>query len=212
MAAAVPGRPQGRPLAMDIQIVTELEPEERVAVARVLFDAFRHKYATLIGDQDTAVAVVCHSCTHAAGLYARVGGSIVGVVGLRSAESAFWTPRLSVLRRYLWFGRALVVYVALKVETARRVKREEIRVETLAVRADLRGQGIGSALLAAVEGRARASGGRRLSLDVVDTNPHARRLYERLGFRAVKTTWYGPLTRRAGFSASTRMRKAVTPA
>ena len=194
---------------MDIRIVTELEPEEREAVARVLFEAFHRKYATLIGDRDTAVAVMRRSCTYAAGLYARVEGSIVGVVGLRTADRAFWTPRLSVLRRYLRLGRALMVYVVLRVETARRVNRDEIHVQALAVDADLRGQGIGSALLAAVEGRARASGIRRLSLDVVDTNPHARRLYERLGFQAVKTTWYGPLTRRAGFSASTRMRKAV---
>ena len=47
---------------------------------------------------------------------------------------------------------------------------------------DHRGTGVAQALVEAVVGWARADGGERLLLAVVDTNEVARRLYERLGF------------------------------
>ncbi|MCV2869542.1 GNAT family N-acetyltransferase [Defluviimonas sp. WL0002] len=47
----------------------------------------------------------------------------------------------------------------------------------------MRGQGVGSALLAHAEGVARRAGLRAVSLIVFSGNPGARRLYERAGFR-----------------------------
>ena len=48
-----------------------------------------------------------------------------------------------------------------------------------------------------------------MRLDVVDTNPRARQLYERKGFVAVSSNTY-PLTQRFfGFSGSTTMMKTV---
>lgn len=53
----------------------------------------------------------------------------------------------------------------------------------LAVAPDARDRGVASALLAAAEKHARASGARKLSLRVLSTNETALRLYERCGFR-----------------------------
>ena len=58
----------------------------------------------------------------------------------------------------------------------------------LAVNDGLRGHGVGSALLADTERRARAAGCRRLVLDVADDNPDARRLYERRGMTREATS------------------------
>ena len=54
----------------------------------------------------------------------------------------------------------------------------------LAVRAELRGRGLGTRLLGALRERAAAAGIRQLSLSVELENP-ALRLYERCGFRRV---------------------------
>ncbi|WP_164851409.1 GNAT family N-acetyltransferase [Larkinella soli] len=54
------------------------------------------------------------------------------------------------------------------------------------VRPDLRGRGVGSALLKNQMARARSAGFRRCALDVAATNPRAEALYERLGFRFVR--------------------------
>jgi ribosomal protein S18 acetylase RimI-like enzyme len=53
---------------------------------------------------------------------------------------------------------------------------------------DWRGRGLGAALIAATKARARAAGAQGVELHVAPNNPGARRLYERLGFRAVGTT------------------------
>ncbi|GAA4894252.1 acetyltransferase (GNAT) family protein [Stackebrandtia albiflava] len=47
----------------------------------------------------------------------------------------------------------------------------------------LRGRGIGTALVAACEQRARAAGADRIGLGVADANPRAAALYHRLGYR-----------------------------
>lgn len=58
-------------------------------------------------------------------------------------------------------------------------------VQFLAVLPPFRCQGLGSALLAWVEAQARAEGERNLWIAASEINAHARRLYERLGFREV---------------------------
>jgi len=55
-------------------------------------------------------------------------------------------------------------------------------VHDLAVLPTARGQGIGRALLAAVEERARERGCGKLTLEVLDDNHRARTLYASFGF------------------------------
>ncbi|MFQ5634914.1 MAG: GNAT family N-acetyltransferase, partial [Gammaproteobacteria bacterium] len=55
-------------------------------------------------------------------------------------------------------------------------------IHDLAVLPGQRGRGIGKALLAAVEARARDGGCCKLTLEVLDDNLGARRLYASLGF------------------------------
>jgi ribosomal protein S18 acetylase RimI-like enzyme len=54
----------------------------------------------------------------------------------------------------------------------------------LYVHSDVRGRGVGRELIATTADRVRQRGATHLSLDVALTNDSARRLYERLGFRA----------------------------
>ena len=58
-----------------------------------------------------------------------------------------------------------------------------LNIHDLAVLPDCRGQGIGSALLQAVAQRARNLGCCKVTLEVIESNAGARRLYERQGFR-----------------------------
>ena len=52
----------------------------------------------------------------------------------------------------------------------------------LAVLPEARGAGVGQALLGALETRARAQGACKLTLEVLENNARARRLYEHVGF------------------------------
>lgn len=63
--------------------------------------------------------------------------------------------------------------------------KDDLSIEHLGVMEDMRGKGIGSALLANQIEMARSKGIRRCILDVAATNPRAQALYERLGYRVV---------------------------
>jgi ribosomal protein S18 acetylase RimI-like enzyme len=58
-------------------------------------------------------------------------------------------------------------------------------LEAAAVARPLQGQGIGTSLVNAAEALAAERGYRTVELGVEDSNPKARRLYERLGYRSV---------------------------
>jgi ribosomal protein S18 acetylase RimI-like enzyme len=79
--------------------------------------------------------------------------------------------------------RAALVWVAGFPTTAWLTKREpgDWYLQSLAVDADMRGTGVGSALFADAVARARAAGARRMVLDVRVGNDRAKRLYGHLG-------------------------------
>ncbi|MCB1140374.1 MAG: GNAT family N-acetyltransferase [Leptospiraceae bacterium] len=74
------------------------------------------------------------------------------------------------------------------------------------------GQGIGHALLTRPEEHGIALGKSRLTLQVVDTNPRAKKLYETLGFRTTGTYNTYPMGRLVGwrFNKVDFMEKTLT--
>ncbi|WP_347311482.1 GNAT family N-acetyltransferase [Defluviimonas sp. SAOS-178_SWC] len=71
----------------------------------------------------------------------------------------------------------LTLISGLSLRASRRAQVESVRVAT-----DMRGQGIGEAMFADAEARARAAGCRLMQLTMNATRRDARRFYERLGF------------------------------
>ena len=133
------------------------------------------------------------------------GGRLVGLCGLswRGGRPCLHTPLGALARECGWL-RALPRWVGLRLGH-RAVPRQALLVDQLAVAAKARGRGIGTALLAAAAALARQQGRARLLLDVVDTNPRARALYERLGYVALQTLRAPFLRRWLGFGAVTVM-------
>jgi len=65
-------------------------------------------------------------------------------------------------------------------------EKDAVFIQKLGVSEDMRGRGIGTALLSRQINIARVNGFRRCVLDVAVTNQRAQLLYERLGFRVVE--------------------------
>jgi ribosomal protein S18 acetylase RimI-like enzyme len=84
---------------------------------------------------------------------------------------------------------------------------EEWYVSNVAVRPELRGQGIGRALLMNAEERARRCGATAIALDVETDNPSAARLYRELGYSTVSAT--APFSLDGREFAFFRMRKRL---
>ncbi|HVZ19605.1 MAG TPA: ribosomal protein S18-alanine N-acetyltransferase [Vicinamibacterales bacterium] len=64
---------------------------------------------------------------------------------------------------------------------------DEIHINNVAILPELRGRGIGTALMARVMEEARRLGAKRATLEVRASNAGARKLYERLGFSVAAT-------------------------
>ena len=112
-------------------------------------------------------------------------------------------------RQYGWL-RGLFKVLFLYFYFAERPSKGELTIESIVVRPAMRGKGFGTRLLEAVFDFALAKGFGSVRLQVVDTNPDARRLYERMGFVATKTRRHPYLRRMMGFSAVTTMVKELS--
>ena len=87
---------------------------------------------------------------------------------------------------------------------------EEYYIEHLAVLPERRGQGIGRQLMEFAESNARASGLKRLALDVETENEVARRFYDESGFHQAKMITNPKYCKQFNFQGSIRMVKAIT--
>ena len=85
-----------------------------------------------------------------------------------------------------------------------------MRIECLAVAPEARGKGVGTQLLAAVYASAKKHGFEKVRLEVVDTNPEARRLYVREGFTCVRTDHLPIMHIFAGYAAQDVMIKQLS--
>lgn len=135
-------------------------------------------------------------------------GQLLGIVGFKSKEGSFsdggFGPMFKV---YGFFGG---LWRALALSTLERsIGPGILLIDGIFVAADRRGEGIGGALLEAIIKEAQRRDMREIWLDVVDTNPRARALYERAGFVAKETEGTGPLAGLFGFKSGTKMTKSV---
>jgi GNAT superfamily N-acetyltransferase len=123
---------------------------------------------------------------------------VEGAWPVRSEEAA-WSHRRGQYLQWLGEGSARMLvavpgderaqplgYAVLSVKPSMAswdVGAEVGELETLAVAADARGEGIGTLLIEACRKRLRAEGVTYWAVGVVETNEGATRLYERAGFR-----------------------------
>ncbi|MGE5574285.1 MAG: GNAT family N-acetyltransferase [Bacillota bacterium] len=139
------------------------------------------------------------------------------VVGLLLGYESRWIRRLNfnmALQAPFVYGLRWAVRLALHsgslVFAIPRPGPGEFYIEHVAVLPAWRGQGIGTQLIAAAEAQAASIGLARCSLDVEMSNTDARRLYERLGYRHVRTCVLRGEARQYGIEGLHRMVKALS--
>lgn len=143
-------------------------------------------------------------------LYAVSEGSVLGILGFQYRRKKFINLNLGTLKdEFGLFGGAVRKLSGSVFKDLHPLKGDELRVQVISVSEGARGRGVGHQLLEALfaYGRARQCTGVRL--EVVNTNPHAKKLYETMGFKTCGFLPYGPIAAKAGFSSQYRMKKAL---
>ena len=188
---------------------TGIPEKYRVAAVDLYDEAFGEKLSLAVRNREDRKKLFTRglALNYAIGAVSQNG--LLGIAGFHAAEGSL-TGAISYrdLVSQLGFfkgNRAAVVFSLYE----RKPKPGELVMDGIAVRSDARGMGVGSTLLDEIRKYAIQHGYNRVRLDVIDTNPKAQKLYERLGFKAVKTESFPYLKSFLGFGGVTTMELSV---
>jgi len=192
----------------ELKIIHGLPERHRGQVAEIYYEAFCQKLEPILASQAHGTVILERSFDPEFAIVALRGAQFAGLAGVQHGGGHFLSPQMSTFVREFGWWRGLF-RLALFVALDSHYDADELLIDGIVVHPAMRGQGVGTRLLQAACDRAREKGLRSVRLEVVDTNPRARRLYERLGFVPIKTQKYRFLRNALGFSAVTAMIKEV---
>jgi ribosomal protein S18 acetylase RimI-like enzyme len=185
-------------------------PESMRKDAAVLYDeAIGEKFSRVISSkplrQKLLTGVLDLSCAFAAIDEDR----LVGVAGYKTHEGSF-TGGLTVKQLFKELGVWQAIWAIMIFSLYERtIKPGELLMDGIVVCRSDRGRGIGGKLLERLCLFAKEHHYQYVRLDVIDTNPGAKRMYLRHGFEPVKTERFEFLRGFLGFGASTTLLRKV---
>lgn len=192
-----------------IECVTGIPERFRDAAVTLYDDAFASKLGLAVKNTEHRRSLFRAGFALEFGIAAIADDQLVGIAGFQTAEGSL-TGGISyadLVKRLGFFkgSRAALLFILYE----RRPEPGELVMDGIAVHPDARGQGVGSTLLTEIRQYASRYDYERIRLDVVDTNPRAKKLYERIGFRVTKTEQFPLLGRFLGFKQVSTMGMAV---
>lgn len=177
--------------------------------ARLYWEAFQGKLGFVMGPKAKGLKFVRRvlRADHAICAYDD-NGQLLGVAGFKTIKGALVGGDFADLHATYGFLSALWRALLLHM-LERDTENDRFLMDGIFVTQSARGQGVGTALLDAITKTAKDRGYTEVRLDVINTNPRARALYERQGFKAIKTQSLGPLKHIFGFASATTMVRPV---
>lgn len=194
-----------------VQISIGLDDAHRDTAAAIFYAAFEQKLAPIFRDETRARQVFARSFNGDYALVATVDGQLAGIAGFKDAHGDMLNLQSQIMTdTFGFFGgwRRLLLMAIFE----RKLEPGILLMDTISVAPEMRGRGVGTKLLDAVINLARERGYTQVRLDVVDTNPRARKLYERKGFVAMTTESYPFTNWFFGFSGATTMYRTIESA
>jgi len=177
---------------------------QSATVARLYYQAFQQKLAPIFRDDDKALALLTCAMNPDYAYVAMYDGNVVGVAGFKDSKGNLVDAKAEHFTdNFGFFGGWWRIFALMILD--RELEDGILLMDGLAVDASMRGQGLGTKLLDAIIAHGKDNQYNSIRLDVVDTNPRAKQLYERKGFVATKTESYPFFERIFGFGGATTM-------
>lgn len=194
---------------MTLKIEPGLIAPLRSAAADLYWQAFGEKLGRVMGPASRGISFVTRVMDPTHVIAATENGHLLGIAGFKTAQSAFVGGDLNDL--FAIYGLGAMWRAAALSMLERPVSGDHLLMDGIVVAANARGRGIGTRLLHAITDEARRRDLQGVRLDVIDTNPRAKALYEREGFRATDTEHLGALSWLFRFKSATTMIKQFDP-
>ncbi len=171
-----------------------LNEEDKNIISNILYDAFDMKFGPLFKkfSVEDCILIIKESLQQATGLMYKEKADILGVAVFTTKDHPAMLINSNLRKQLGWF----TYYFYRKIFLSENLVSDEIiKLDLIATRAKTRGKGVGSQLIKEMIEYAINTGYKKVTLEVVDTNPRAKLLYERLGFTTYKHHHTGILTR-----------------
>lgn len=197
---------------MRARFVLGLPEAKRDEAAALYLEAFGRKFSPILGRGERARAYLAATLrpSHAIAALSE-DGALLGLSGFHGQDGGFIGGGAAEMRAA--FGRSGALWRGLLLSLFEREPRPgELLMDGIAVSPAARGQGIGRGLIEAVCALAAARGNIKVRLEVTDTNPRARALYERCGFTPEGENGSPLLYPLFGFSHATTMTRPADQA
>jgi ribosomal protein S18 acetylase RimI-like enzyme len=177
---------------MKVDYLYSLPDEFRDSAIRLYFNALKDKLEPILSNEDRAQEALAGNIATDKCLVAICNRKLVGIMGIQTNKGGFMNPNLKAMIRIYGIPGGILRMGGLAI-LHHTPGADELYVDGVAVAHEMRGQGIGSRMFNLLERTASAKGIRIISLEVIDTNPRAKALYEHLGFSTMKTETLWPL-------------------
>ena len=200
-----------RTMGVEITFQQGFADELRSSAAELYDAAFGAKLAVAMPNPISRTAVLKAGFNPEFSFVAIRDGEMVGIAGFKTGRGAL-TGGISfrVLKDEIGLWGAIRSVLVLALFQRNHVE-GQLLMDGIGVSPKMRGSGIGTKLLHSLIEYSKTEGYRSIRLDVIDTNPAARRLYERVGFVPVKTEQFACLKWLLGFGAATQMKYSLNP-
>ena len=190
-----------------MEIVNSLPKNLKNDAFEIYHDAFHKKENLKItfNSKKQAIKLYKRGINFRSGLYAIKNGRLMGLLGFKSKRNKLIDYKLKTLRKEFGFFGGLIRKIRCFFSQIEHLSEDEIKIEAIAVDKKYRGKGIGSRLIRRAIHFAKNRKYKRIILNVVNTNPKAKKLYLRFGFKPISKSYFGFITNKAGFTSSTKM-------
>ncbi len=192
---------------MMLKITHGLPTGQEEAAAALYWQAFGEKLGKLMGPKSRGEAFFSESVNHSSVLAAMEGDQLLGIAAFKAGDKGFSDGGVGQLFRHYGLGALWRLIPLAMLE--RSAPDGILQMDGICVSAEARGKGVGTALLTALFDHAQAHGFDGVTLDVIDRNPRAKALYEKLGFQATGVEHTSILQPLLGFATATRMIKTL---
>ena len=190
---------------MPIDIQRGISSNHRIPIAKIFFESFEGILGQIMGNSRKATKLISKLIREERILAALNGTRVVGFAGLNYQGKRFMKFNFTEIARV--YGLATIrVLLFFLIDLFDKNLPHQLHLEVLAVEKSQRSQGTGTKLLLSTIDFARKKGFKQIRLQVKNTNPKAKKLYENIGFKTANDRKIPcPFNIFTGFSIITEM-------
>ena len=183
-----------------------LQTHHSEQAALALWHGFSDKIGKILSPKASGLRLLADWINPDRGILALDGqGDVIGIAGYDLGDGGIITGGISAMFRHFGIFGGMKRAICFEF-ISRTVEPDAMYIDSIVVFEHARGHGVATALIAKLSALAKDHGKTFLALDVIDENASARALYERLGFRVVRTQNSMIRKHLFGFSKSHYMR------